>query len=89
MTPRERGDRAKQLLADEVLNQAFIDIREATVRQLEGPEMDPESAWQLVVLLKSARQVKLRLEKYAQELAVEKHRIKQESFMNRMRQKLG
>lgn len=89
MTPRERGDRAKQLLADEVLTQAQADIREAIVKQLEGPEMDFDAAWQLVLLLKSGRQMRMRLERYAQEVAIDKHRLKHDSFIKRMRQGLS
>jgi len=89
MTPFERADRAKQLLADSVLQGAFRDMRDKLVLQLEVvPLSDIETQHEIALMLQLLKRLQNQLVIYTQEIAVDKHKIKQENFVARMRQKL-
>jgi len=89
MTPFERADRAKQLLSDSVLQGAFRDMRDKLVLQLEVvPLSDIETQHEIALMLQLLKRLQNQLVIYTQEIAVDKHKIKQENFVARMRQKL-
>jgi hypothetical protein len=89
MTPFERADRAKQLLADSVLQGAFRDMRDKLVLQLEVvPLSDIETQHEIALMLQLLKRLQNQLVIYTQEIAVDKHKQKQENFVARMRQKL-
>ena len=89
MTPFERADRAKQLLADSVLQGAFRDMRDKLVLQLEVVSLsDIETQHEIALMLQLLKRLQNQLVIYTQEIAVDKHKIKQENFVARMRQKL-
>jgi hypothetical protein len=89
MTPFERADRAKQLLADSVLQGAFRDMRDKLVLQLEVvPLSDIETQHEIALMLQLLKRLQNQLVIYTQEITVDKHKQKQENFVARMRQKL-
>jgi hypothetical protein len=89
MTPRERSDRAKQLLADPTFRVVMKDIREGLVRQLESTAIDDATTHHEIALtLQLLARIPVNLQKYATDLEVDEHRQRQDSWMKRMRQQL-
>ena len=87
MTPAEKADRAQELLANPLFKACFAELRESFVRRLEVEE-DPEDQRELAISLRILRQVKTQVEKLAQGDPVDKHRIKQDNFASRIKQRL-
>lgn len=89
MTPRERADRARQLLGDTVFIDAMRDIRERIVSKLETVNADDHGAQhELVLSLQILQRIPARFQAYADELVIEKHHEQQESFMKRLKQRV-
>lgn len=89
MSPNERAERAKAILADPVMDTVFNDLRMRLVSQLEHlPIGDRDTQHEISLMLQLLQRIKLQLSNYVQEQTVEKHREKQDSFMARMRQSL-
>lgn len=87
MTPLERAERAKQILSDEVFLSVFDDIRMSLVTKLESiPIGDVDGQHETTLSLQLLKRIKTQLERYADEISVDKHRAKQENFIARMRQ---
>ena len=88
MTPRDRADRARQLLDDPVFQQAMRDIRERIVAKLEAvPLNDVEVEHELVLTLQLLQRIPSRFQAYADEQIVEKHAEKQTNFIEKMKQR--
>ena len=63
MNEIDRGNRAQALLDDETLQQAFADVREAILGQIEScPLRDTEGAEKLRLMLKLLRDLQANLE---------------------------
>jgi hypothetical protein len=89
MTPLERADRAKQLLADPLLKEAFGEIRMRLVTQLEQTVLsDVETQHEIALMLQLLKRLRTQLDSYIQESVVERHREREETFISRMRQTL-
>ena len=89
MTPIERAEQAKQALENPALKAAFSDIRDKLVIQLEGIAIsDHETQHEIALMLQLLKRLQAQLQLYAQEIAVDKHRKKQDSFIAKMRQSL-
>lgn len=89
MTPREKAERAKQLNDDPVVRHVFEDIRMGLVGQLEAsPISDHETHHEVALMLQLLAQVRTRLQKYAQEIEIDKHKHKHEDFISKARQRL-
>jgi len=89
MTPREKADRAKQVLEDPIFAHAFGDIREQLVQRLEGtPVSDVDAQHDLTITLQLLRQLKTQLSRYTDEIVLDNAQSKHESWLNRARQKL-
>ena len=89
MTPRERGDRALQLLDDPVLTAALADIRDGLVKSIESSAMsDAEAHHELAISLQLLKQVRVQLRKYADETTVENARERERTFIAKMRQSI-
>lgn len=89
MTPQDKADQAKQVLTNPVFKHVFLDIRENLVLQLEAiPLGDTETQHEITLMLQLLKRVQTTLERYVQSGAVEKHRSKQESFIERVRERL-
>lgn len=87
MTPLERADRAKQLLDDPVVRGAFEDIRMALVRQLEEVPMgDVDTQHEVALSLQLLKRLRTTIARYTDEIAVDQHKQKQDSFMRRIRE---
>lgn len=90
MTPFERAERAKHLLADEVLKDAFAEIRNRLIAQLESSAIsDVELQHEITLMLQLLRRVREQLERYVGDGAVEQHRAKQENFIKKLRQRIS
>ena len=84
MTPRERADRAQQLLNDPVLQQAMSDIRENLVRKIEGvAEFDPDADHQLAMALRNLKMLRLQLSRYSEEIVIDNAVAKQQNWLKR------
>ena len=90
MTPTERAERAQMLLSDALLKEAFGAIRTGLVTRLESvPIGDVDTQHETVLMLQLLKQLRSQLELYVSEGALEKHKRKQETFMERIREKLA
>lgn len=88
MTPLERSERAKQLMADEVLQAMFRDVRMSFVEQLESlPMSDVESQHEAALSLQLLKSLWTQLERYSVGAAVDKHKARQASYVERIREK--
>lgn len=90
MTPIERAERAKQLLSDPVLKAAFADVRERAVAQLEQSAMDDVTTHHEAALaLQALKSIQTQLARYADVIAVDKHKRKHDDWVDRMRQSIA
>ena len=65
MSPKERGERAKALLNDEVLQSAMNSVRERLITQLENSAFgDAETHHQAAISLQLLKSLRLTLLKY-------------------------
>jgi hypothetical protein len=89
MTPREKAERAKQLLEDPVFRHVLEDIRMGLVGQLEAsPIGDVDTHHEVALTLQLLARIKPTLQKYANEIEMDKHKRRQESFIEKTRQRL-
>jgi hypothetical protein len=89
MTPRERADKAKQLLDDPIVQQAFSDIREQIVLRLEAcPVSEVDAQHDLAITLQLLKQLKLQLGRYVEEIVVDNAKARQDAFIRKTRQTL-
>jgi hypothetical protein len=89
MTPFERAEEARQLLANSTLKKAFVDIREGLVGQLEAtPHHDLDTQHEIALMLKVLNKLKTQLQAYINEDLIHKDKVKQQSFMEKMRERL-
>jgi hypothetical protein len=89
MTPFERAEEAKQLLANPTLKKAFVDIREGLVGQLEAtPHHDLDTQHEIALMLKLLNKLKTQLQAYINDDLIHKDKVKQQSFMEKMRERL-
>lgn len=89
MTPLEKAERARQVLEDPVFNAAFQDIRMQLVVKLESvPFGDLDTQHEIALMLQLLKRLKDQLGTYGNELAVDKARKKQDSFMAKIRERL-
>jgi hypothetical protein len=89
MTPLEKAERARELLSDPVMKAVFQDIRMEIVDKLESVPMgDIDTQHESALMLQLLKRLQSQLQKYSGDLAVEKHRQKQDSFIQRVRESL-
>ena len=89
MTPREKADRAKQLLDDPVFNHVFADLREQIVMKLEGCGVsDVDSQHEFTITLQLLKQVRTQLARYCDEIVLDNAKARQDSWIKRARQSL-
>ena len=89
MTPRERAERAENLLTDPVMKLVFVDIREALVGQLEAvPISDAESQRDIALMLQLLKRFKTTLSGYIQDQKIIEHRQKQDKDLEERRESL-
>ena len=90
MTPFEKADRAKQLLADPLLKEAFATIREELVAGLEKTPMgDVDTQHDLALTLQVLKRLQTTLHRFVQDNILQEHKNKSQSFIERMREKIA
>lgn len=90
MTPRERADRAQQLLDDDVMKQVFTDIRMKLVGQLECVAIgDIDTQHEIALTLQLLKKLRDQLQQYVNEHKVDEHKRRQDGFIDRMRQRIA
>ena len=86
MTPRDRADRAQQILDDDVFKHAFRDIRESLVDRLEScPVGDVDSQHEIAITLQLLKQLKVQLSRYTEEILIDKATERQENWLRKAR----
>ena len=89
MTPREKGDRAKEMLESEIFKLAFSDLRESLVAKIEACGIgDVDTQHALSMSLQLLRQLRANLARYADELAIDHAKDRHESWLRKARQSL-
>jgi hypothetical protein len=89
MTPTERGERASKLMADQVMIEAFSDIRMALVTRLESlPIGDIDTQHEIALMLQLLKQVRTKLEMYGQDVVVDKAKQRHTDFIQRMKRSI-
>jgi hypothetical protein len=89
MTPIEKAERARELLSDPVMRAVFSDIRMQIVENLESvPMSDIDTQHESALMLQLLKRLQAQLQKYGGDVAIEKHRQNQDSFIKRMRESL-
>jgi hypothetical protein len=89
MTPREKAERAKQLIEDPMVRHVLDDIRMGLVQQLEAsPIGDVDTHHEVALMLQLLARIKPTLLKYSQQGEIDAQKLKHESFVSRTRQKL-
>lgn len=87
MTPLERADRAKQLLADPLLNGALESIRAGLVATLEDSGQDDVETHHTTALsLQLLKQIKVELHKHLSDFLINEDKKRHETFIERTRQ---
>lgn len=90
MTPKERADRARDLIDDAVLKEAFYDIRMGLVAQLEGlPFGDVDTQHEVALMLQLLRRVRTQLDKYLGDQKVIEARDRNDSFIEKVRKRIA
>ena len=88
MTPIDRAERAKALLEDMVLKGAFEDIKTQLVSNLESlPISDHETQHEIALMLQLLKRIRSQLQTYLNEAAIDKAKAKQDSFIEKMRER--
>ncbi len=89
MTPFEKSESAKRIKEEPVIKQAFIDIRENLVRQLENvPIDDVETQHQVSITLQLLKRLDTTLTRYIQDQTVIDFRKLQDEKIARKRESL-
>ena len=89
MTPREKADRAKQLLDDPVFNAAIADVREHLVARIEASAAgDIDDQHTLSLSLQILKTIKLQLARYTDEIVLDNAAVRHESWIQRAKQRL-
>lgn len=89
MTPLERADRAKLLLNDPVLREAFSAVREKIVSRTEQSAFgDVDTHHHAAQMLQALAQVRTELQIWTNEIAIDKRRQKDAAWIERMRERL-
>jgi hypothetical protein len=90
MTPTDLALRARQIMAEECMQQAFADMRERLVKKLESPTPnDTVPEHELVLSLQLLVNLRRQLMAYEQEQVIIKHREEHESFIGKTMQRIG
>ena len=90
MTPRERAERARQLLDDPLLNEAFSGVRAALIERLESaPIGDVELQHEIALMLQLLKRLRTQIEQHLQDFRVVEAEQKQRDWLAKARQKVG
>ena len=90
MTPRELAEGAKQILESPVMRKVFSDIRDSLVVQLESTAMDDiQTHHEVAQMLQLHRRYQTMLSRYVSDNALDQHKRKQDSFIEKMKERLA
>lgn len=90
MTPKERSEHAKRLLADPVLQDAFSDVRENLVRALENVGFgDVDAHHHSALSLQLLQRLRFQLRKYLETAAIEERREQEATFQRKLLKSIG
>lgn len=90
MSPKEKADRAKLLLNDELLSETIARIREGFVRGLENSPMgDKETHNSTAIALQVLRQIDAQLTRYLNEAALLDANERAKEFLERHRETIS
>ena len=87
MTPREKAEKAKQHLDDELAKAVHAELREMLVTELER-EPDTDRQLEIVKRLQIHRQTWRMYERYAASLLVDEHKAHEQTLMDQLRERL-
>ena len=89
MTPREKADRAKQILEDPVFRAMFEEMRENIVSKLEQlPVSDVEAQHDLTITLQLLKMLKTKLLRYTEEILVDNAAARQQTWLKKARESI-
>ena len=89
MTPLEKADHAKRLLADPLLKEAFGSIKDSFIARAEASGMDDiDTHHHIALSLQLLRQLRIRLEQYLSDQALLEHAAKQQTWIDRAKQRI-
>ena len=89
MTPFERADYAKTLLASEAFKAAYEDVRKTLLEELEVAGITDTATQQgLVLSLQCLKGIKNRLERYVQDGLIEEQKSKAQEALEARRESL-
>ena len=90
MTPFEKAEMAKQLLANPVLKEAFNNIREGLVSRAEQSGFgDFEEHHNIALSLQILKRINTELNRFVGDQTVIAHKQKSDSFIARMRERIA
>ena len=88
MTPLERAEQARHLLQNPTLKAAFEEIRQGLVAKLEEVPMgDVDTHHEVAISLQLLKRLKTQLQRYIDDQAIDKHKQKQATFIEKMRER--
>ena len=89
MTPREKAERAKQLLEDPMFRHVLSDLRMSIVDRLEAmPLGSVDDQHEGVLMLQLLKSIPERLQRYVADELIDKDKTRTDSFIERMRESL-
>lgn len=89
MTPRERAERAQQLLDDPLFNEAFANVRAGLVDRLEAsPISDVETQHEIALMLQLLKRLRTQIEAQLRDFRVMEAEQKQQDWLSKARQKI-
>ena len=87
MTPLERAEGAKQLLENPVFRDVIGELEKRLIaRAVDSAIGDTQTHHEVVLSLQLLRQIPRNIEAFAQELVIDKHRIKHQKFIKTMKE---
>ncbi len=90
MTPEEKSDAAKHLLESPIFKAAFKDVRENLVSQLEMTEIgDVDTHHEVALTLQLLKRLQAQITRYVDDATMAKHKRKQDSFIERLRERVA
>jgi hypothetical protein len=88
MTPLERSARAKELLENPVLKEAFAGIKTDIIAKLESIALeDFQLQHELTLTLQLLKQLRNRLDRFVDDGKIEQKKIEQQNWIEKARQR--
>jgi hypothetical protein len=89
MTPRERADRAKDMLESEIFQYVHADMRDRIIERMEACAAgDHDTQHVLFLMLQLHKQYKTDLIRYTDVIAIDKAKEKRDAWLRKAKQHL-